>query len=122
MKKFVVTFLLGGLMAANAMAQFTGPSTIGRPSTVAEIQNASWGSYVTVTGHIVEHQRQDYYTFRDATGDIRVEIEVATWQGRPVDPETKVRLLAEVDRGVTGRYLWVKSLEVIPVNPQGGAN
>lgn len=28
-------------------------------------------------------------------------------------PDTKVRLLSEVDQGVAGRYLWVKSLEVV---------
>lgn len=110
----VLVMLLFSGYAAMAMAQFTGPGASGRPSTVAEAMNARVGSYVTVTGNIVNHQRGDYFTFRDATGTIRVEIASATWQSRPVTPQTKVRLLAEVDRGVTGRYLWVKSLEVLP--------
>lgn len=112
MKK-VFVFLLFSLLAAIASAQFAGPGSTGRTSTVAQIGQARLGSYVTVTGHIVAHQRDDYFTFRDATGEIRVEIENSVWQNRKIVPETKVRLLAEVDRGFAGRYLWVKSLEIV---------
>lgn len=112
MKKMLV-FLLFSLFASIASAQFAGPSATGRTSTVAQVGAARLGSYVTVTGHIVVHQRENYFTFRDATGEIRVEIENSVWQHRQIAPETKVRLLAEVDRGFAGRYLWVKSLEVV---------
>jgi uncharacterized protein (TIGR00156 family) len=54
----------------------------------------------------------DYNTFRDATGEFRVEIEPRIWQGREATPETMVRIVAEVDRGMAGRYLWVKSREI----------
>jgi len=101
------------LLASNAIAQFSGPSPAGRTLSVQQAREARVGSYVTVTGHIVNHLREDYYTFRDATGEIRVEIASGVWQNRKVEPETKVRLLAEVDRGPAGRYLWVKSLEVV---------
>ena len=113
MKKMFVLLSLCGLLASNASAQFTGPEATGRTSTVAQVREARLGSYVTVTGNIVAHQREDYFTFRDASGDIRIEIENSVWQNRPVGPETKVRLLAEVDQGVAGRYLWVKSLQIV---------
>ncbi len=113
MKRMFVLLSLFGLLASNASAQFTGPEATGRTSTVAQVREARLGSYVTVTGNIVAHQREDYFTFRDASGDIRVEIEKSVWQNRPVGPETKVRLLAEVGRGVSGRYLWVKSLQIV---------
>jgi len=109
----IAAMLLLALFAAGASAQFTGPSAAGGPSTVQQVSQARIGSYVTVTGNIVAHQRQNFFTFRDDTGEIRVEIENAVWQNRKVAPETRVRLLAEVDRGVAGRYLWVKSLEVV---------
>ncbi len=102
---------LSGATAAHA--QFTGPSATGRVSRVADIQNARIGSYVTVTGHVVEHQRSNYFTFKDGSGTIRIEVEPAVWQGRAVNPQTTVRLLVEVDRGPAGRYLWVKSLEIV---------
>ncbi|MNF15346.1 hypothetical protein D3C80_2179180 [compost metagenome] len=68
---------------------------------------------MTVTGHIVSHQRENYFTFRDDTGTIRVEIENSVWRNRQIAPETRVRLLGEVDRGIAGRYLWIKSLDVV---------
>jgi uncharacterized protein (TIGR00156 family) len=106
--------LLGAcLLASNAIAQFSGPSTTGRSVSVQQARDARLGSYVTVTGSIVNHQRSDYYTFRDASGEIRVEIASGVWQNRKVEPDTKVRLLAEVDSGPAGRYLYVKSLDVV---------
>jgi uncharacterized protein (TIGR00156 family) len=111
--KIMFASLLFSLLALNAMAQFTGPSATGRPSTVEQIRQARLGSYVTVTGRIVAHQRQNYFTFRDGTGKIRVEIENSVWQNRQIGPETKVQLLAEIDQGVAGRYPWVKSLQVV---------
>jgi len=112
MKK-TVAFFLASLIASTATAQFTGPSATGRTISVGQVSAARLGSYVAVTGHVVAHQRQDYFTFRDGTGEIRVEIENSVWQNRQIGPETKVRLLAEVDQGTAGRYLWVKSLEIV---------
>ena len=108
-----ITLCLSILSAPVAMAQFTGPGASGRPATVADARDARLGSYVTLTGHVVDHQRSDYFTFRDGTGDIRVEIAPGVFAGRKVGPDTKVRLLGEVDRGPAGRYVWVKSLEVL---------
>lgn len=101
------------LLASNAIAQFSGPSATGRTLTVQQAREARVGSYVTVTGNIVNHLRADYYTFRDASGEIRVEIASGVFQGRKIEPATKVRLLAEVDTSPAGRYLWVKTLEVV---------
>jgi uncharacterized protein (TIGR00156 family) len=113
MKKMFAFALLLSLIGVNAMAQFTGPSATGQPTTVEQVNQARLGTYVTVTGHLVAHLRGSYFTFRDATGDIRVEIENSVWENRQIGPDTKVRLLGEVDQGVAGRYLWVKSLQVV---------
>ena len=113
MIRFLVAASVAWLLATPASAQFTGPSVTGSAVSVAELRTALPGRYVTVSGQIVAHQREDFYTFRDASGEIRVEIEPSVWRGRPVGPDTRVRLLAEVDMGLTGRYLWVKTLELI---------
>lgn len=113
MRKIAIAVLICGLIATEAQAQFTGPSATGRPASVEEAMRARPGSYIVVTGNIVSHLRGEYYTFRDATGEMRVEIPRESWQGRRVSPDTTVRLLAEVDLGLAGRYLWVKSLEVV---------
>jgi uncharacterized protein (TIGR00156 family) len=112
MKRFAALLLLS-LFASTATAQFTGPSATGPETTVRQLSDVRLGSYVTVTGNIVAHQRKDYFTFRDASGEIRVEIESSVWQGRQIGPETRVTLLGEVDVSAAGRYLWVKSIQVL---------
>jgi uncharacterized protein (TIGR00156 family) len=101
---------LATLAAGTASAQFTGPSVQGAPLTVAEAAGARIGSYVTLEGNLVAHLREDYYQFADATGAIRVEIPPETFAGRQVGPDTRLRLMGEVDLGFGGRYIWVKSL------------
>lgn len=110
----IVLILAFALLATASVAQFVGPEATGGAQTVAEVANTRLGRYVTLDGHIVEHLREEYYTFRDDTGEIRVEIEPDVWRGREVTPETPVRILGEVDRGVFGRYVWVKTLDVLP--------
>ncbi len=112
--KLWVLLLIGLLMGAStSFAQFTGPSAAGRVSTVEEARKAPVDTYVTVTGNIVARLREDYYTFRDQTGEVRVEIEPSVWRNRKVGPDDKVRLVAEVDRNAAGIiYLWVESLEM----------
>lgn len=74
-KKLLALTAAGLLLSSNAVAQFTGPAATGQPSTVAQAQKARINSHVTVIGNIVNHLREDDYTFRDKTGDMRVEIE-----------------------------------------------
>jgi uncharacterized protein (TIGR00156 family) len=101
-------------MSSSAGAQFIGPSPTGQTSTVEQVQNTRVDTYVTVTGNIVAHLREDYYTFRDETGEIRVEIPPSVWRYREVGPDTTVQLLAEVDRNSSGTvYLWVDSLNIV---------
>lgn len=108
---FVLSFLL---LPGAANAQFTGPVVEHAELTVEDVQQARVGTYAVVTGQVINRLREDYYTFRDDTGDIRVEIAPNIWKGRRVGPETTVRLFVEVDRNVIGRrYLWVESIEIV---------
>jgi len=114
MNKLLLSIALAALLfTSGAYAQFSGPSQMREPVTVEQVRRALPGRYVTVVGHIVAHQREDYYTFRDATGEIRVEIESQVWQGREVTPETRVRLIGEIDMAVRGRYIWVETLQIV---------
>jgi len=97
-----------------AMAQFIGPEAATAGLSVAEAGTARPGTYVTLDGNIVARLRENYYTFQDATGAIRVEIEAGVFQNRPVGPETRVRLRGEVDTGWNGVYVWVETLEILP--------
>ncbi|MFT4654311.1 MAG: hypothetical protein ACI82S_001966 [Patiriisocius sp.] len=110
-KKLIPLVLV--LVTLNVSAQYTGPSKAGNKLAVSQIADARLGSYIVVTGNITSHLTEEYYSFQDETGQIRVEIENSVWQSREVASETKVRLLAEIDTGLSGRYLWVKSLELV---------
>ena len=113
MQRRAILIVLAAAAAGSASAQFTGPSARAPASNVAQLGAARLGSYVTLTGNVVAHERGDYYTFRDGSGDIRVEIEPPVWRNRKVGADTKVRLVGEVDQGQAGRYIWVKSLELV---------
>lgn len=116
MRRFALFALLLSLAfpVTTAKAQFTGPSARGQEMTVAAAAAARPGTYVTLVGSITSHLREEYYLFRDATGEIRVEIADNIWRGRQVGPETRVRLLGEVDRTLTGTvYIWIKTLDLV---------
>jgi len=102
------------LSTAPASAQFTGPSVAGKEATAAEARRSPAGSYVRLEGAIVAHLREDYYRFRDASGEIRVEIGAAVWGGRKVGPSDTVRILGELDRTHAAvPFVWVKTLELV---------
>ena len=100
--------------AGPASAQFTGPSVAGKEATATEARRAPPGSYVRLEGAIVAHLRDDYYRFRDDSGEIRVEIGAEVWGDREVGPADTVRLLGELDRTHAAvPFVWVKTLEVV---------
>ena len=109
----IVVILILGVSSA-AVARFVGPSVSGRDRTVEQVSSMRVGSYITLTGHIIEHQRNDFFTFQDDTGTIRVEIANNVWRNQDVSPETKVQIFGEVDRGLFGRYIWVEALTILP--------
>jgi len=112
-RTLAAVFAIALSCAVPAAAQFTGPSAAGDAMTVASANDAPFGSYVAVTGRIVEHLREDYHRFADETGEIRVEIPEERWRGRAVTPETRLWLVGEIDPYRGGRYLWVESLDVV---------
>ncbi|MCL2270016.1 MAG: NirD/YgiW/YdeI family stress tolerance protein [Treponema sp.] len=82
---------------------FTGPGSDGqavmasRIITVSEARNLSHDSWVVLAGNIINMLpggRQ--YTFRDATGDIAVDIGPKEWRGLSVDVTDRVEIYGEV--------------------------
>ena len=108
---FVTIFLFNtGLVNA----QFTGPVADRSELSVEKAAEARVGTYAVVTGHIINQLGEDYYTFQDDTGEIRVEIAQGLWRNQAVNPETVVRMQVEVDTNIFGRrYLWVESIDVL---------
>ncbi len=78
-------------------AQFVGgPLTV---NTVADVvKNARDEQLVVLEGYLVEQVRHEKYTFRDATGQILVDIDDKVFAGQRVDPKTKIRIEGEFDK------------------------
>lgn len=109
MKKLLLaSFLIVSTTVAHA--QFTGDSAAAKEevrlvspfviSNISEVRQMPNDTYVTVEGYIVQQQGRDKekYLFKDATGEILVEIDDKLWKGQAITPETKVKVLGELDQ------------------------
>jgi uncharacterized protein (TIGR00156 family) len=113
MKRILVMLFLSAFLATSASAQFVGPSSSRHLTTVEQAQTARRGQDITLEGFVVKHLRGNYYMFRDATGEIRAEINRHLWRNRKVTSKTLVRLIGEVDRDVRELYIDVDRLEIL---------
>ncbi len=81
---------------APAMGGFTGPATA--PNTVAQAKKMWDDTPVVLRGNIVNSLGGEYYTFRDQSGEIMVEIDHDVWWGVQVDPKDTVEIYGEVEK------------------------
>ena len=111
MKKVIAILVLAMVCAGFAVAQgfnggqpgygggFQDNGATGSAATaVKEALKMRDDSYVTVRGNIVKRLTDDKYLFKDATGEIVVEIDNEGWAGVTVGPDDTVELSGEIDR------------------------
>lgn len=97
-----ITFLLSSVLAvaqytgAGSAGGYTGPSSAA--ATVEQALNMRDDTPVILVGNIVQHLGGDKYLFRDATGEVTVEIDHKDWRGVTVGPDDLVEIQGEVDR------------------------
>ncbi len=108
MKKIVLTVLFCMVLAATAMAQYTGPS--GAKATVKEALDMADDTYVTLTGKITKHIGGNKYSFTDETGTIEVEIKNRMWNGFTAGPDDTVVIVGKIDKDFFDREVEVKSI------------
>ena len=100
MKKIIMmsALLIG---ASSVFAQvgggFAGPSA-GVVMTVQQALKKADDTPVILKGHIVNSLGDEKYTFKDATGEIIVEIDNEDWHGLNVTPEDMVEITGDVDK------------------------
>ncbi|MBO7093609.1 MAG: YgiW/YdeI family stress tolerance OB fold protein [Spirochaetia bacterium] len=112
MKRFIAVLVLAMVCVAFVSAQgFTGekaakggfsdgtnaPSAI---TTVEKALNMRDDTHATLRGNIVRQIRHEKYLFKDATGEIVVEIDDDDWGGVTVGPNDTVELIGEIDRDI----------------------
>ncbi len=68
--------------------------------TVAKAVTLGDDSPVVLTGNIVSQVAgsKDKFTFKDSTGEVRVEIDRKVFAGRTVTPKDTVRIMGKVDK------------------------
>jgi len=110
-----VLFLTGGTIFAQ-QGGFTSPvvpaPAINHVGSEGPYQNATVGqlqtltnnkSYVVLTGNLINSVRRNYYTFRDTSGEIVIEISPYYFWGITVSPNDNVTILVEVEKKRNGR-------------------
>lgn len=95
-----------------AQGGFKGPNAVPALNTVKAVLNANDEATVELTGHIMSSLGHEDYLFKDATGEITVEIDHKDWHGVTVTPTTKVVLRGEVDKDWTTRTVDVDTVSV----------
>lgn len=101
---------------AQAGGGFQGPGTDVPNATVQQVKNMADDSVVSMTGNITSKVTgtKDKYIFRDASGEMTVEIGHKRFGGQTVTPANTVRLVGKVDKDF-GRAVEVdvKQIEIV---------
>lgn len=108
--RYIMAIMLAAFLAAPAYAAFqggpnqqggfSGPGAQQAPMTVQQVKGLPDNTPVTLVGNIVAQLQghHDNYTFRDATGEITVDIDHKYFRGQNVTPQNTVRISGKVDK------------------------
>lgn len=92
---------------------FTGPGSV-NVNRAADVEKAYDDAIAVLEGNLVEQVGSDLYIFKDSSGTVLVEIDHEDFYGASVNPQTRVRIMGEVDKEAFERTkVDVKRLEVI---------
>lgn len=121
--RYLLSLVLVAALAVPAFAAFKGDGSVGgaykgpgampTADTVAAAKNLPDDAHVTLTGNIVRQIDKKDYLFKDATGEIQVEISPKRFPAQDITPDTKVRISGEVDKDWGGVEIDVKYIEVL---------
>lgn len=95
-----------------AMAAYTGPQEQ-NVITVAQLKDQRDDSWVTLEGKLVKHLGGENYMFRDASGEVEVEVDEDVWRGTEVGPDDLLRIRGEVDHSWNKTEVEVDRLEKV---------
>ncbi|WP_025820469.1 YgiW/YdeI family stress tolerance OB fold protein [Shewanella marina] len=95
-----------------AQGGFVGPSQ-GTITTVSVALTAPDDTAVTLTGHILSSLGNEKYQFKDATGEMTIEIDHKDFNGLTITPESKVMIKGEVDKEWSTRTIDVDMLSIV---------
>lgn len=87
--------------ATAAHGGYSGPSNVPLMTVKQLLDTGRDDQHARLQGQIVSHEGGEHYTFADATGRIRIEIDAEHFPaGQTVSAEQRVELLGEFDKGL----------------------
>ncbi len=93
---------------------YSGPSNVPLMTVKQLLDTGRDDQHARLQGQIVSHDGGEHYTFADATGRIRVEIDDKYFPaGQSVSAEQRVELLGEFDKGLRKTEFEVDRLTVL---------
>lgn len=116
-KASVIGLLTLMSISSFTMAAFTGPQEQNKVS-VAQLKDLADDSWATLEGNLVKHLGGENYMFRDASGEVEVEVDQDVWRGIEVGPDDLIRIRGEVDHSWNKTEVEVESLEKVGATPQ----
>ena len=67
-------------------------------SRIQAVPSMREGAWVTLEGNVISQQQEEWYTFRDPTGTIKVRIQQKVWNGQHFDAQDLVRVSGQISR------------------------
>lgn len=107
------TLILTLAFSTVASAEFVGPGATSSMTTIKSIDGIKDDARVTLEGYIVEKVKSEHYTFKDDTGVIEIEIDDKNLRGMLVTPETRIRIIGELDKEWTSTTIDVDYIEIV---------
>ena len=107
-KRYIFMLVLITCIAATPMYVFARE----KAKNVAEAMNLGDDSKVHLEGYIAENLRDDFYLFRDDTGEIEVEIPSDVLGDMVINPDEKVRIHGKIDRDDDADTLFIEVKKV----------
>lgn len=85
-------------VSSTAVAGFNGGNASAPKSTVAQALKVKQDNTpIQLTGKIVRQIDNDEFIFKDATGEIKIDVEDHAWQGLNVTPNDTITIFGSVD-------------------------
>ena len=67
-------------------------------SRIQAVPSMHEGAWITLEGNVISQQQEEWYTFRDPTGTIKVRIPQKVWNGQHFDAQDLVRVSGLISR------------------------
>lgn len=105
--RVVIAASLSGLLLTACASHNTSNLSVAQATAVAD------GTEVVVTGEIVQQVDREHLLLRDGSGQINVTIDDEILGKVKFAPDSRVRILGEIDRNSERSVLVAKSLQVV---------